>query len=474
MDQQRMPLAEHIQAFTKKHPISFHVPGHKHGHIFSAAYQEDFQQMLGWDVTEITGMDDLHAPAGIIAEAENLAAEFFQTKHTHFLVGGSTAGNLAMILATCQSGDRVLVQRNCHKSVMNGLELAGATPILLAPEWEDDVKRFTSPSYETVTAAIEKYPDAKALFLTYPDYFGRTYDLKAMIEKAHQYQIPVLVDEAHGVHFALGDPFPASAIALGADAVVHSAHKMAPAMTMASYLHIVTHRMNQHLIAHYLQIIQSSSPSYVLMASLDMARHFLAYFSEEDRIKTIKSVEHVKTLLTSFPFWEIVPSADPLKVTFHVKHSFSTQSVRNVLEKAGIFPELATDEQILFVHGLAAFSQIDLLKKRLKTIELPLKKSANRATIEETNFFPNKIQELDLSYQKMNNETTYPVPMKESIGEIAAEAVIPYPPGIPLLLKGEKIKEVHIARLEKLMEQGVRIQHRDAGIRIYRNKGERR
>ncbi|WP_080871839.1 aminotransferase class I/II-fold pyridoxal phosphate-dependent enzyme [Oceanobacillus timonensis] len=474
MDQQRMPLAEHLQAFTKNNPISFHVPGHKHGQIFSSAYQEEFQHMLRWDVTEITGMDDLHAPAGIIAEAENLAAAFFQTKRTHFLVGGSTAGNLAMILATCQPGDKVLIQRNCHKSVMNGVELAGATPVLLAPEWDDNVKRFTSPSYETVTAAILQHPDAKALFLTYPDYFGQTYHLKAMIEKAHQSHIPVLVDEAHGVHFALGDPFPASAIELGADAVVHSAHKMAPAMTMASYLHIVTDRIHQAQIAHYLQIIQSSSPSYVLMASLDMARHFLAHFSDEERIKTIKSVEHVKTLLTSFPFWKMVPSADPLKLTFHVKHSFSTKSVMSALEKAGIFPELATDEQILFVHGLASFTQINSLKKRLKTMEHPLKKSVNRATIEETNFFPNKIQELDLSYQKMNSETTYLVPMKESIGDIAAEAVIPYPPGIPLLLKGEKIKAVHIARLEKLMEQGVRIQHRDAGIRIYKNEGERR
>lgn len=473
MDQQRIPLAEHLQVFADSNPISFHVPGHKHGQIFSPAYKADFQQMLRWDVTEITGMDDLHAPTGVIAEAERLAADFFKTEHTFFLVGGSTAGNLAMILATCKQGEKILVQRNCHKSVMNGLELAGAKPVFLAPNWDDNVKRYTSPSYETVEAAIEQHPDVQALVLTYPDYFGQTYNLKKMIDKAHQYNIPVLVDEAHGVHFALGDPFPASAIQLGADAVVHSAHKMAPAMTMASYLHILTPRIDTTRIAHYLQAIQSSSPSYILMASLDMARHFLANFSAGERIKVIKSVEYVKTLFSAFPFWEAVPSGDPLKLTFHVKHSFSTRSVVNLLEKAGIFPELATEEQILFIHGLVPFEQIEMLEKRLKTIEHPLKKSVNRATIEKINLFPDKIQELDLSYQEMNNYTTYLVPVKESIGAIAAEAIIPYPPGIPVLLKGERIKQAHIAHLEKLVEQGVRIQHRDSGVRIYRNKGER-
>ncbi|WP_040977664.1 aminotransferase class I/II-fold pyridoxal phosphate-dependent enzyme [Oceanobacillus jeddahense] len=473
MDQQRMPLAEHLQAFAKNNPISFHVPGHKHGQVFASAYLAEFQQLLRWDVTEITGMDDLHAPTGVIAEAESLAADFFKTQHTFFLIGGSTVGNLAMILATCKQEDKILVQRNCHKSVMNGVELAGAKPVFLAPDWEENVQRFTSPSYETVAAAIEQHPEAKALILTYPDYFGQTYHLKAMIEKAHQHNIAVLVDEAHGVHFSLGDAFPVSAIQLGADAVVHSAHKMAPAMTMGSYLHVMTSRINLSQLAHYLQIVQSSSPSYVLMASLDIARYFLANFSEENQLKTIKSVEHIKNILSAFPFWEFVPSADPLKLTFHVKHSFSTKSVVQLLEKAEIFPELATEEQILFVHGLAPFEQTDRLEKRLKTMGHPLKKSPNHATIERTNFFPEKIQELDLSYQEMHYYSTYQVSMEESVGEIAAEAVIPYPPGIPLLLKGEKIKEVHITQLKKLVEQGVRIQHRDSRLRIYRNKGER-
>src|SRR5699024_1345518 len=152
-----------------------------------------------------------------------------------FLTGGSTAGNLAMILATCSPGDKVIVQRNSHKSIMNGLELANAHPIFIAPDYDGTVDRYTHPNVGTLEQALIDHPNAKAVVLTYPDYFGRTYDIARMIKLAHSYHIAVLVDEAHGVHFSLGSPFPASAIDFGADVVVQSAHKMAPAMTMASY-----------------------------------------------------------------------------------------------------------------------------------------------------------------------------------------------------------------------------------------------
>lgn len=467
MNQRCMPLAEHLDIVSKSKPISFHVPGHKHGQVFPHEWKPVFQHIMKWDMTEITGMDDLHAPAGVIGEAETLARDFFRTKHTFFLVGGSTVGNLAMILAVCKPGEKVIVQRNCHKSIMHGLELAGARPIFLAPEWDPSAARFANPSYETVAAALQQHTDARALVLTYPDYFGSTYDIQPMIHQAHQLDIPVLVDEAHGVHFSLGSPFPPSAIELGADVVVHSAHKMAPAMTMASYLHVVSERVPTTELAYFLQMLQSSSPSYPLMASLDIARYYLANFEEDTRKKTIESVRHLQMILANLPFWDFVPSADPLKLTFHVKHSFSTKETAALLEESGIFPELATENQILFAHGLAPFQQMNLFEKRVKTMRHPLKKSQNHATIEETNFFPVCIQELDLPYQEMKHYTTRLVPIEKSIGEIAAEAVIPYPPGIPLLVKGERISERHLAHLSMLLEKGVRIQERDQGVWIY-------
>lgn len=297
MDQYQTPIYQTLKRLDETNPISFHVPGHKNGAVFPEQARAYYDSILKLDMTEIPGLDDLHAPTEAIAEAEELAAGFFQADHTFFLVGGSTAGNLAMILATCGVGDKVIVQRNCHKSIMNGLELSGAKPIFIAPEYDATVDRYTNPSMETVHQALETHPDVKAVILTYPDYFGKTYAIKEMIDTAHEYEIPVLVDEAHGVHFALGEPFPSSALALGADVVVQSAHKMAPAMTMASLLHINSTFVSKERIAHYLQIIQSSSPSYPLMASLDIARSFLATMKKDEIEKVLQSAAKVKEIL---------------------------------------------------------------------------------------------------------------------------------------------------------------------------------
>lgn len=468
LDQSCMPLVDHLKIFSSKKPVSFHVPGHKHGQIFPEAARGLFCSILPVDVTEIAGMDDLHAPSEVIAEAENLATNYFKSHHTFFLVGGSTVGNLAMIMAACNPGDEVIVQRNCHKSIMNGLELAGAKPIFIAPEWRDDLQRYAAPSYDTVKEAILRFPSAKALILTYPDYFGTAFEIQSMIEFAHINHIPVFVDEAHGVHFSSSEKFPKSALQLGADVVVQSAHKMAPAMTMAAYLHIGTSRIEKHQLAYYLQILQSSSPSYPIMASLDVARYYLAQLSKEKIQGIINSVEEVRNIFSQASFWKWIPSDDPLKLTFHVKHGYEINEIETMLENHGIYPELTTENQFLFIHGLAPFVQRDYLKKTIQLVEEQLKKSMKHATIEGAKFLTNPIEELALSYQEMKHITSLLVPFAQSEGEIAAEAVIPYPPGIPVILKGERITKAHITKIQLLIQQGVTIQQREEGIRIYR------
>ncbi|MBP1970330.1 lysine decarboxylase [Virgibacillus natechei] len=418
-------------------------------------------------MTEIPGLDDLHAPTEAIAEAENLAADFFQVDHTFFLVGGSTAGNLAMILATCNAGDKVIVQRNSHKSVMNGMELSGARPVFIAPEYDQMVGRYANPSLDTLREALRQHPDAKAVVLTYPDYFGKTYEMKEMIDVVHAYHMPVLVDEAHGVHFSLGDPFPASALELGADVVVQSAHKMAPAMTMGSFLHMNSGLVSKEQIAHYLQMIQSSSPSYPLIASLDIARGFLATMKAEEINNTVQSATMVRTILQASVHWDILPTDDPLKITLHLKDGLSAKNTARLFERQNIYPELVTHNQILFIHGLSPFQKPNQLKKAVKSVGEQLKNQTNHATIEITKLFTHPIQELALSYQEMNQLNDKQVSFHEGIGHIAAEAVIPYPPGIPVILKGERITTEHIEIIEQLVERGINIQQRDKGIKIY-------
>ncbi|MFC4024147.1 aminotransferase class I/II-fold pyridoxal phosphate-dependent enzyme [Oceanobacillus longus] len=467
VDHKRMPLFQILKQFSAEQPLSFHVPGHKNGTLFPDEPYKYFEQILKIDMTELPGLDDLHAPSEAIAEAEYYASDFFQSDHTFFLVGGSTAGNLAMILASCSPGDKVIVQRNSHKSIMNGLELSGAKPVFIAPEYDETVGRYTNPSIAVLDEALRQHSDAKALLLTYPDYFGKIYPIKEMIEKAHAYHIPVLVDEAHGVHFSLGSPFPESALDLGADVVVQSAHKMAPAMTMASFLHIKSKFIRKERIAHFLQMIQSSSPSYPLIASLDIARSFLAILTTEEIKAIMESVSNVRKILQATTYGKLLPADDPLKITFHVKHGLSVKEVAKLFEAENIYPELVTHNQILFIHGLAPFKQEEALKKTVKSVEERLKNHTNHATIEIAELFSQPIQELALSYQVMNAQSYTRVPFIEGIGHIAAEAVIPYPPGIPFIVKGEIITAAHIEAIEQLRQQGIRIQQREEGIRIY-------
>jgi arginine/lysine/ornithine decarboxylase len=224
MNQTQYPLYEALLQHTQKKPISFHVPGHKSGQVFQTEAASIFQPLLSIDLTELTGMDDLHSPDGPILEAEKLLADLYQVKESFFLVNGSTAGNLAMIMAACEEDQIVLVQRNCHKSVLHAIQLSKAKPIFLEPEYETDWRIAASVHYDTVKEALQLYPEAKALILTYPNYYGIAYDIKPMIELAHRQDIPVLVDEAHGAHFIIGEPFPPSSAAFGADIIVQSAH----------------------------------------------------------------------------------------------------------------------------------------------------------------------------------------------------------------------------------------------------------
>lgn len=452
-------------AFQQQNPISLHVPGHKNGTILPERARPFFESILPLDMTELPGLDDLHAPQGMIREAENLAADFFHADHTFFLVGGSTAGNLAMLLATCSSGDYVIVQRNCHKSIMNGLELAGARPVFIAPDYDRQAGRHLAPSSATLQNALTEYPSAKAVVLTYPDYFGKTFYIKEMIDLIHAYDIPVLVDEAHGVHFAIQhEQIPASSLSLGADVVVQSAHKVAPAMTMASYLHIHSRFIQKEMVAHYLQILQSSSPSYPLLASLDVARAYLQSLTHDDIQTIISSVEKLRrkfVMLSCSTVGNPSTYDDPLKITLHMKKGYSGKAVAALFEDEGVYPELATETHILFIHGLAPFPQIEKMDTVIRNVQEKLKRTPYRDTIDIEDIFTQSIGELDLAYSEMKAKPITHVAFDQVEGRIAAEAIIPYPPGIPVLFRGERITKRHLEKMKQLHEHGVQVQTRN-------------
>ncbi|TGB00839.1 aminotransferase class I/II-fold pyridoxal phosphate-dependent enzyme [Halobacillus salinus] len=471
MDQNRKPIYEALIEHQEKDPISFHVPGHKSGRVFPET--DVFKGILKIDATEIAGLDDLHAPEGIIKEAEQLTSDYFGSNESFFLINGSTVGNLAMVLSTCERGDRLIVQRNCHKSVLNGLELAGAEPVFIAPEWEEETGRYSSITREVIEEALQLYPSAKGVLLTYPDYFGRAYRLDEIADVVHRYGLPLLIDEAHGVHFQLGAPFPKPALESGADVVVQSAHKMAPAMTMASFLHRGTERVDLRKLKHYLQMLQSSSPSYPLMASLDLARYFLATMTVKEKEDALHFIQDIRTVLETYDHWRLLPVTDkddPLKATLEVEgNGFE---IAEVLEEVHLYPELATSSQVLLTFGLGTAFDLNELKQRLELLDWRLKNKSKHATIKVDQPRLPVVQSLEMSFSSMQETPVEWVHWSEAAGRIAAEAILPYPPGIAVVLKGERMTESQICYIEALIGQGARFQNEaiETGIRVF--KGE--
>ncbi|WP_433959616.1 aminotransferase class I/II-fold pyridoxal phosphate-dependent enzyme [Cytobacillus horneckiae] len=462
MNQKQMPLVEQLINYINKKPVSFHVPGHKSGRLLSGREEVDqyFQSFLPLDLTELSGLDDLHSPEGAIEEAETLLAEFHRVKKSFFLVNGSTVGNLAMIYAALSKDDTVLVQRNCHKSIMNGISLVGAHPVFITPEYDYEWRVAGGVTLELVEEAISQYPDTKALILTYPNYYGMVYPLEEIIKLCHKHGIVVLVDEAHGAHFAAGDMFPDSALQFNADIVVQSAHKTLPAMTMGAYLHINSELIPAEKIQLYLNMLQSSSPSYPIMASLDIARYYLANYTNQDQINLNKQIKRFKDQLDLIEGIHVLKYnqsiGDPLKVTIHAS-SLSGFELQKLLEDKGIYTELADPANVLFILPLLKAKTeypfekaIHALKAIMETI--PIAKKAKSQAVHQ---FPRISKLITIE----GNPPLRQVTLDEAVGNVCGQVVLPYPPGIPLLYPGEIITKEHIDVLKNLLNTGARFQN---------------
>ncbi|USK59903.1 aminotransferase class I/II-fold pyridoxal phosphate-dependent enzyme [Peribacillus asahii] len=458
MNQLQTPLFSALAAFHKENKVSYHVPGHKNGQIFMNQGRRMYESLLQIDATELSGLDDLHAPEGPIKEAGQLLANLYGVQNSYFLVNGSTVGNIAMIMGTCEEGDTVLVQRNCHKSILHGLMLANVKPVFLQPMIYKEWEVAGGLDVQLITEALNLHPETKAIILTSPNYYGLSQELSSIITVAHDKGIPVLVDEAHGAHFSADNRFPQSAIEAGADVVVHSAHKTLPAMTMGSYLHVNTTLVNKERIEWYLQMLQSSSPSYPIMGSLDLARAYLAAFTEDDCQFLIKRIADFKDQLSAIKEIEVLEppkgvTADPLKVSIRSTQGLSGYEVQALLEEAGIYSELADPRNVLFVLPLLKKEQFYPLRQTIEQIQGALKgKTGQNSTSSMIQWKEEAIiTTLVISYSDMKQMKTKQVLLNEAIGQVSAEMVIPYPPGIPFIMPGEMITAEKVATLKHLL-----------------------
>lgn len=489
----RIPLLEKLDQYVQADPVRFHVPGHKGLSSFLHPLAEPYySSLLSIDVTELSGLDDLHAPQSVIKEAERLAATFFQAEETFFLINGSTVGNLAMILGSLDRGAQVFVQRNSHKSIFHALTMLEAEAIFLEPSICPNFGVPIGISTEQFGAALNQFPQAKAVILTYPNYYGMAAPIQEMIALAHEHDMLVLVDEAHGAHFGLHEALPPSAMQLGADLSVQSTHKMLGSLTQTSMLHVQGSRVNRADLAYYLQSLQSSSPSYPLMASLDLARAQAKSITPREWQQTIAAyIDLGRELeqLSSFYISGVDEASgagefngdiqgmvqDPFKLIIQPrKLSLSGYQLQQALEAEGIFVELADPLNVLLTLPLVVQEEWNQrLVQALATIQE--QEHHRRDTDNDTkDKYLQFIKEYELNRSEeqrftsvqmgmIRHEQKEQLPLNQALGRVAAEMITPYPPGIPILFPGQTISQ-------EIMEQILFLEHFGASFQGRGNK----
>jgi len=486
LDPRRAPLFEALVAHDRHKASSFHVPGHKTraswGDERAPAY---YEALLALDVTELSDTDDLHHPEGPLLEAQALAAECFGAEETRFLVGGSTAGNLAMITGLCQTGDLVIVQRNVHKSIVHGLMLAGARAVLLPPRIDSLSGLPTVPAEDLLLEALDRYPEARAVILSAPNYYGMKPDLSPLIDAAHRYGVPALIDEAHGAHFGFHPEFPESALQAGADIVVQSTHKMLGAMTMGAMLHIQGDRIPRRAVRQALTMVQSSSPSFPIMASLDLARRQLHTGRENAFQPALEAAALALEAMKETPFRALGHGKyasdgmayDPLKlVLFDESGYLGGFALRDALEERGCVAEMADESYVVLALGTGTARE-DGQRLKAALLEIAGRRCIEREGAGSTarsfegydSFFT--VPEAVRFDREEHNAVT--VSLERSIGLKAAEWVIPYPPGIPVLIPGETITDGIVRQLLRWRHEGAKIQGaRDPELRMIQVRQE--
>jgi len=282
------PIYSALKDYADENNIPFHMPGHKMGIGFPKNFAKNLPK---FDITELPNMDNLHFPDGIIKEAQLLAAHAFNANKTFFLVNGATCGVHAAIMTTCEHGSKIIIGRDCHRSAIEGTILANAIPVYVNTEVDNFFGISTGVEPETLKTALEDNPDASAVFVTRPNYYGICSDIEKIVDITHSFGKILIVDEAHGAHFKFNKKLPISALDAGADICVQSAHKTLPALTQGAYLHIKSDSVDIEKLEFYLRLLETTSPSYIIMASLDMARALMEYSGKQLLDNIIKKTD---------------------------------------------------------------------------------------------------------------------------------------------------------------------------------------
>lgn len=465
-----------LEIYSQEDYYPFHMPGHKRN---PDTVNTDLP--FDRDITEIEGFDNLHHPEGILKKAQETAANVYGTKECYYSVNGSTAALLAAVSAAVPRKGQILVARNCHKAVYHALYLRNLIPTYVYPQMDQKWWINGGISPDKVERALAENPEIKAVLLTSPTYDGVVSDIEKIAEIVHRYEIPLIVDEAHGAHFHFSNYFPTSAAELGADLVIQSFHKTLPSMTQTAVLHNCSDRVDSRLIRRFMGIYQSSSPSYILMASMDACMEKMSSDGNEMFREFTKILEKARRRLSECKYIRLVSPEigtagvfdyDRSKLLFSTRYASMTGSelAQILLEKYHIQVEMETEHYVLALAAVGdseeGFERLCQAIEEIDQEEAQKKKEKREAEEPKAGRIAYTSLSQFMSITEAMESESEIRKLEESVGRISAEFGYLYPPGIPLIVPGEQITGQFIRNMRIYMEEGLYLQ----GLEDYTNE----
>ena len=446
MDQTRAPIYEALERFREMRVVPFDVPGHKHGKGNPELTAFLGEKCVGVDVNSMKPLDNLCHPVSVIRDAELLAADAFGAKHAFLMVGGTTSSVQSMVLSCCKQGDKIILPRNVHRSVINSLVLCGAIPVYVNPDVDRRLGISLGMSREHVRKAIAEHPDAVAVLVNNPTYYGICSDLRAIVKMAHDAGMLCLADEAHGTHFYFGENMPVSAMKAGADMAAVSMHKSGGSLTQSSLL-LIGENVNERHVRQIINLTQTTSGSYLLMSSLDISRRNLALRGKEVFRKVIEMAEYAREEINAVGGYyaygrelingDSIFDFDPTKLSVHTRDiGLAGIEVYDILrDEYDIQIEFGDIGNILAYLSIGdRMQELERLVSALAEIKRRYKKDPDGLLSQEY-IDP----EVVCSPQEAFYSQKKSIPINESSGFVCSEFVMCYPPGIPILAPGERI-----------------------------------
>ena len=448
MDQSRAPIHEALEKFRKKRVVPFDVPGHKRGR--GNKELKDFlgETCVGIDVNSMKPLDNLCHPVSVIKEAEQLAAEAFGAAHAFLMVGGTTSAVQSMLLAVCKRGDKIILPRNVHRSVINAMVLCGAVPVYVNPDVDQKLGIALGMKVSQVEEAIKENPDAVAIFVNNPTYYGICSDIRSIVKLAHDNDMYVLADEAHGTHFYFGDNLPIDAISAGADMAAVSMHKSGGSLTQSSIL-LIGKEMHEGYVRQIINLTQTTSASYLLLSSLDISRRNLALRGKEIFAQVMDLAEYARKEISNiggyYAYSSDMINHDSIYDFDKTKLSIYTLDIG--LAGIEVYDKLRDEYDIQIEFGdmgnILAYLSIGDRRQDIERLASSLAEIKRLNSRGKEGLMPHEYisPELAVSPQAAFYADKEQLDLQETSGRICSEFLMCYPPGIPILAPGEMITD---------------------------------